>query len=161
MTAAACRTLEVSNLGSQVRNQPFELLFLTKKKQPCWFTVQNHFWDYLTKKSEMPRLNPQTNLQEKMAVSSISPAPAEKSPASISRPQPPKWEAQVCNYFEKLLKVWLIRRPSSATHLSNQCYTMCIRREAGFCAICYVATRDGINDNANNQQSFGLGYVFY
>ena len=45
----------------------------------------------------------------------------------------------------------------AATHLSNQCYTMCIRREAGFCAICYVATRDGINDNANNQQSFGLG----
>ncbi|TRY72397.1 hypothetical protein TCAL_12167 [Tigriopus californicus] len=25
-----------------------------------------------------------------------------------------------------------------ATHISNQCYKMCIRRQSGFCAICYV-----------------------
>ncbi len=38
----------------------------------------------------------------------------------------------------------------SATHLSSQCYTMCIRRESGFCSICYVtAITNTVNgDNA-------------
>ena len=47
----------------------------------------------------------------------------------------------------------------SAVHLTYQSYNICIRREQGFCAICYVATRDGINDDATDQQSFGLGYL--
>ena len=48
-----------------------------------------------------------------------------------------------------------------ATHLSNQCYSMCFRREANFCAICFttaITNNVGANtaDTENAQSSFGL-----
>ena len=99
--------------------------------------------------------------QEKMVVYNTSPGSLERLPASIFPPKTPKSDLEVRKKelgwkSESHLTIWIV----SATHLSNQCYTMCIRREAGFCAICYVPTRDGINGNQNNQQSFGLRYFF-
>ncbi len=48
-----------------------------------------------------------------------------------------------------------------ATHLSNQCYSMCFRREANFCAICFTTAITNIvgantDDTENAQSSFGL-----
>ncbi len=44
-----------------------------------------------------------------------------------------------------------------ATHLSSQCYTICVRREEGFCSICYIpSVTDDANDAAAMQNSFGL-----
>ena len=44
---------------------------------------------------------------------------------------------------------------ASATHLSNQNYEICIRRNNGYCAICYTVAISGTNDPAS-QGSFGL-----
>ncbi len=43
-----------------------------------------------------------------------------------------------------------------ATHLSNQCYTICVRREEGFCSICYRAAVVPAIGAAITQNSFGL-----
>ena len=40
---------------------------------------------------------------------------------------------------------------ATATHLSNQDYTICIRQEAGKCAICYTATIGASGADANDQ----------
>lgn len=45
---------------------------------------------------------------------------------------------------------------STATHLANQDYTMCIRRESSYCYICYSATNAIMTEDAENQSSFGL-----
>ena len=49
----------------------------------------------------------------------------------------------------------------TVTHLSSQCYSMCFRREAGFCALCLTTAITpivgDIAPQANNAQtSFGL-----
>ncbi|TRY70610.1 hypothetical protein TCAL_02321 [Tigriopus californicus] len=43
-----------------------------------------------------------------------------------------------------------------ATHLSRQTYSMCIRREAGMCAICYIPAIIPLVEAADDQASFGL-----
>lgn len=43
----------------------------------------------------------------------------------------------------------------SVTHLSNQDYTMCIRRESGYCYICYTLFQP-TSTSITNQASFGL-----
>ena len=45
----------------------------------------------------------------------------------------------------------------AATHLSNQCYDICVRREAGQCAICYVPAV--FSATAETTNSFGLSCV--
>ncbi len=44
----------------------------------------------------------------------------------------------------------------TATHLSNQFYTVCLRREEGMCSVCYTPATDGVDDDSSNQASFGL-----
>ena len=44
----------------------------------------------------------------------------------------------------------------AATHLSNQFYTVCLRREEGMCSVCYTPATDGVDDDSSNQASFGL-----
>ena len=46
--------------------------------------------------------------------------------------------------------------PHSATHLQDQCYSFCFRREQGKCAICYNVVDEGGSDDVNDQGSFGL-----
>jgi hypothetical protein len=43
------------------------------------------------------------------------------------------------------------------THLSLQCYTICIRTEANFCGICYFPTVS-TGAAAISQNSFGIRY---
>eukprot|EP00094_Tigriopus_californicus_P002403 TCALIF_02321-PA protein Name:"Protein of unknown function" AED:0.02 eAED:0.02 QI:56/0.87/0.66/1/0.75/0.88/9/60/293 len=44
----------------------------------------------------------------------------------------------------------------NTTHLSRQTYSMCIRREAGMCAICYIPAIIPLVEAADDQASFGL-----
>ncbi len=47
----------------------------------------------------------------------------------------------------------------SATHLANQHYDICFRRESGMCAICYIpaiAIGTVAGNTVNTQSSFGL-----
>ncbi len=51
--------------------------------------------------------------------------------------------------------------PPTATHLSSQCYSICFRREASYCAICFttaITNTVGANtaDTENAMTSFGL-----
>ena len=46
-----------------------------------------------------------------------------------------------------------------ATHLSNQRYSVCIRREANMCAICYTATEPMAVAEAT-QGPFGVRYTY-
>eukprot|EP00095_Tigriopus_kingsejongensis_P007971 maker-scaffold135_size322082-snap-gene-2.13 protein:Tk07971 transcript:maker-scaffold135_size322082-snap-gene-2.13-mRNA-1 annotation:"hypothetical protein KGM_18655" len=47
--------------------------------------------------------------------------------------------------------------PATATHLSEQNYNLCIRREAGYCSICYVPVfADTTNNAVIAQAGFGL-----
>ncbi len=52
----------------------------------------------------------------------------------------------------------------SATHLSNQCYSMCIRRASGMCGICFyptiiTPTPAGILASAANQVEMFIEFV--
>ncbi|XP_059086991.1 uncharacterized protein LOC131883520 [Tigriopus californicus] len=46
---------------------------------------------------------------------------------------------------------------ATTTHISNQCYKMCIRRQSGFCAICYVPNFADSSTaiTSGNQAGFG------
>merc|ERR1711983_223924 len=49
---------------------------------------------------------------------------------------------------------------AKTTHLSNQDYEICIRREAGTCYICYTVQKMAAAANTpGDQNSFGLRYV--
>ncbi|XP_059082958.1 uncharacterized protein LOC131880365 isoform X2 [Tigriopus californicus] len=45
---------------------------------------------------------------------------------------------------------------STVTHLSRQAYTVCIRRMAGMCSICYSPSLNPVLGSATDQTSFGL-----
>jgi len=45
---------------------------------------------------------------------------------------------------------------ADVTHLSNQNYDICIRRESSYCYICYFTSINGIASTPANQASFGL-----
>lgn len=47
----------------------------------------------------------------------------------------------------------------SATHLANQNYDICFRRDVGKCSICFTTVTAGIAANAAMQASFGLRYI--
>lgn len=55
--------------------------------------------------------------------------------------------------FGKLIQIFFF---SPDTHLSNQRYTICVRREEGMCGICYRASSVGTDGDADDQASFGL-----
>ncbi len=44
----------------------------------------------------------------------------------------------------------------AATHLSNQKYTVCVRREGKCSSICYKTYKAGVASMPTNQASFGL-----
>jgi hypothetical protein len=46
---------------------------------------------------------------------------------------------------------------ATTTHLSSQCYTICIRQEQGKCSICYTTAHSALTGHSpSNQASFGL-----
>ena len=48
---------------------------------------------------------------------------------------------------------------NTVTHLSNQNYEICIRRDINACFICYYATIDVAASSADSQHSFGLSAI--
>ena len=45
-------------------------------------------------------------------------------------------------------------------HLSNQDYTICFRRESGYCSICYSNSVDGVPNSGNGMSpTHLLGYA--
>eukprot|EP00095_Tigriopus_kingsejongensis_P007868 maker-scaffold127_size327531-snap-gene-0.7 protein:Tk07868 transcript:maker-scaffold127_size327531-snap-gene-0.7-mRNA-1 annotation:"PREDICTED: uncharacterized protein LOC101744434" len=50
--------------------------------------------------------------------------------------------------------------PATATHLSNQCYDMCIRRASGYCSICYVPIEANSATAAATITQAGFGLRF-